>query len=95
MELETDFTFTSPGGPKQLTVQLDDDMPPGTRLEIQILRGAMSAGRRVLTRRSTSLAFHLEGAQPAPLRIRYRFIYDVTAAPGAFARTISFTLLDQ
>ena len=95
MDLETDFTFTNPGGPKQLTVQLDEDMPPGARLEVQVLRGAMSTGRRVLTRRATSLAFHLEAAQAAPLRLRYRFIYDVTAAPGAYARTISFTLTDQ
>lgn len=95
VELETDFFYTNLGGPKALSARLDEDMPPGARLEVELLNGAMSVGRRVLTNRSTNLAFHLESAQSKPLRLRYRFTFGITAAPAIFGRAISFTLIDQ
>ena len=95
VELETDFFYTNLGGPKALSARLDEDMPLGARLEVELLSGAMSVGRRVLTSRSTPLAFHLESAQSKPLRLRYRFTFGITAAPAVFGRAVSFTLIDQ
>lgn len=95
VETETRFTFSTTSGPKQLAAQLDEDLPPGTRLEVQVLSGAMSAGRRVLTRRSTSLAFHLPATEAGELRLRYRLVYDIHTPPGHYARNVTFTLLDQ
>jgi hypothetical protein len=95
VEIDADFIYSNTGGPKALTARLDEDMPAGARLEVELLSGAMSVGRRVLTSRSINLAFHLESAQSKPLRLRYRFVFGVAASPAVFARAISYTLIDQ
>lgn len=88
-------TFSNPDGPKQLTARLVDPPPPGIRVEVEVLSGAMSTGRRTLSTRAVSLAFHLPAIPEGTLGIRYRLVQDITTPPGAYSLAIAFTLLDH
>lgn len=84
-----------PGGRERLLVAaLDEPMPPGTWLEVEVQGPGASRGFRAMTVRGHTLVLLVPGTSSTQLSLRYRFGHDLTASTGSFSRTILFTLLD-
>jgi len=84
-----------PGGRERLLVAaLDEPMPPGTWLEVEVQEPGARRGFRAMTVRGHSLVLLVPGTFSTSLRLRYRFGHDLMALTGSFSRTVLFTLLD-
>lgn len=84
-----------PGGRERLLVAaLDEPMPPGTWLEVEVHGTGARRGFRTMTVRGHSLVLLVPGTSSTQLSLRYRFGHDLTASTGSFSRTLLFTLLD-
>ena len=96
--VETESTLDClPRGEWQVVMAtLDEPMPPGTELEVELFSPAaeVTLGRQRLSERSAMLAFRLPAKAGIPLRLRYRFRHDLLAATGSFSRSVLFTLID-
>lgn len=96
VEVETVLDCVPRGAWQVLMASLDEPMPAGTELEVELslAEGDVGFERQRLTERSRMLAFRLPATMREPLRIRYRFRCDLYAATGSFSRSVVFTLID-
>ncbi|MBL9134319.1 MAG: hypothetical protein JNK85_00560 [Verrucomicrobiales bacterium] len=96
VEVETALDCVPRGDWQVVMASLDEAMPPGTELEVELFSAEIEVGfgRQRLTDRSCMLAFRLPASLRDPVRLRYRFRYDLFAAPGSFSRAVLFTLID-
>jgi hypothetical protein len=95
----TTYTTSAPGAQaRQITAQLDSNMPLNTILTIKlnavVAGGAVTAGTLTLTTTAQSVVTNITNNLPAAATITYTF--SATAAAGVIApssRTVTFTLL--
>lgn len=94
VEVETTLRCAELKESQWLHVSVDEPLPLGLWLEVEVWEGLSGMGYRPLTSQGSLLAFRLPGRPVSLIRLRYRFRHDVTAPVGRFSRTVLFTLLD-
>ena len=92
---ETAATQAQYGLDQKITASLDSDMPKATTLELNAAAptGANAAGAVLLSKKAVDIASNVDRVNEAGLALGYSFKATEQAAPEAFVRTVTYTVL--
>lgn len=92
---------TNTGVPKEIRVSLDEALPPGLALEVEVAapesrgRGATSAGWTALTTGAKQVVSGIQKSSDSGVPITYRAEATAQAAPDDYNLTVTYTITEN